>query len=167
MENGSSRFGTGFALLTLLVIGILFYLYVTNYFESARNPNREVSVQGSERSLVLQQSRDGHYRVSGLIDGYPVTFMLDTGASDIALSEGLATQIGLEKGMRGQAYTANGVTAQWTTTINEINIGGLLMKNVRASILPNMDDEVLLGMDYLRHFHWQQQQGELILTPLP
>ncbi|MBV7434458.1 TIGR02281 family clan AA aspartic protease [Cardiobacteriaceae bacterium TAE3-ERU3] len=167
MSNGTSRFGTGFALLTLLLMGILFYFYVSGYFEKGRNPNQRVEVlNDGDRSLVLKQSYDGHYRVSGLINGHPVVFFIDTGSSDIALNEELANEIGLRKGHQGKAYTANGVTEQWSTVIDEINIGGLVMDDVRASILPNMDDEVLLGMDYLRHFHWRQEQGELVLTPI-
>ena len=167
MSNGTSRFGTSFAVLTLLLMGILFYFYVSDYFAKGRNPNQRIEVlDDGDRSLVLKQSYDGHYRVSGLINGHPVVFFVDTGSSDIALSESLANDIGLRKGAKGTAYTANGVTDQWMTNIDEINIGGLVMGNVRASILPNMDDEVLLGMEYLRHFYWRQEQGELILTPI-
>ena len=168
MSNTTSRFGTGFALLTLLCVGVLFYFFMTDYFDKERNPNQRIEVLNNQddRSLVLKQSYDGHYRVSGLINGYPVVFFVDTGSSDIALNEALADEIGLRKGYQGTAYTANGVTKQWSTVIDEINIGGLVMNNIRASILPNMDDEVLLGMEYLRHFYWRQEQGELILTAI-
>lgn len=168
MSNTTSRFGTGFALLTLLFMGVLFYFFMTDYFEKGRNPNQHIEELNDygDASLVLKQSYDGHYRVGGLINGYPVVFFIDTGSSDIALNEALADEIGLRKGHQGKAYTANGVTEQWSTEIAEINIGGLVMDNIRASILPNMDDEVLLGMEYLRHFHWRQEQGELILTPI-
>lgn len=162
MRKTGTQFGTGFALLTLLLLAVLFYFYLIDYF----NPNQKVEFDGASQSLLLRQSYDGHYRVSGTINGYPVVFMLDTGASGIALSARLAEKIGLRKGNKGRSYTANGVTEEWATRLATIEIGGLVMHDVGAAILPNMDDEVLLGMSYLRHFHWQQRKGELILTPL-
>ncbi|UJF24548.1 retroviral-like aspartic protease family protein [Suttonella sp. R2A3] len=159
-----NAFGTGFALITLLGLAVLFYFYTTDYFSKAHNPNQNVMINQSSGELVLQVSQDGHYRVDGLINGYPVVFMLDTGASGVALNEALAKKIGLEKGMRGQSSTANGLTHNWITHIDLLDMGGIQVRDVRASILPNMDDEVLLGMNVLGQLNIQQSNGELRLS---
>ena len=147
---------TTFAILTLLGLAVLFYLYVARYFEAGKP-----EAVGSGNTLVLRQARDGHYYAGGTINGTRVRFMVDTGASSVALSESLAREIGLPFGAKVQGQTANGVTDQWLTTIDEIAIGEVALKQVPAAILPNMDDEdVLLGMSFLHHFDWQRRDGE-------
>lgn len=149
---------TVFALLTFLCLGALFYLYVDGYFA------RDARVSRADgTTLVLRAARDGHFYADGTINGYAVRFMVDTGATSVALSERLAREIGLPFGAKTQGSTANGMTEQWLTRIEAVEIGGVRVEDVRAAILPNMDDEVLLGMSFLRHFDWQQRGGELQL----
>lgn len=149
---------TTFAVLTFLCLATLFYLFVQRYFDH----DGQVRAEGND-ALLLRVARDGHFYASGMINGHPVRFMVDTGATSVALSEDLARQIGLPFGAKTEGYTANGMTEQWLTTIDEIDIGGVRLQRVAAAILPNMDEEVLLGMSFLRHFDWQQQGGELRL----
>ena len=149
---------TTFAVLTLLGLAVLFFVFVARDFEQER-----VVASGDGRALVLGEARDGHYYARGTINGYEVRFMVDTGATSVALSEALAREIGLPFGAKTQGNTANGVTEQWLTTIDEIAIAGVTLRRVPAAILPNMDEDVLLGMSFLRHFDWQQRNGELQL----
>lgn len=157
MHSGRSS-GTFFALLTLFLFAVLFYLYVDDYFDSGAQ-----LLEGG--TLVLRESRDGHFYADGSINGHPVRFMVDTGATSVALSEGLARKIGLRFGAKSEGMTANGPTEQWLTVIDDITIGDVGMSRIPAAILPNMDDDVLLGMAFLRHFDWQQKNGELQLSP--
>lgn len=160
MTHSDKSSGTVFALLTLLLGCVLFYWYVTDYFSE----NARVSATDGQ-VLVLKQSRDGHYYANGRINGYEVRFMVDTGATSVALSEKLAREIGLRFGAKSEGMTANGVTTQWLTSIDHLEIAGVGMRGVPAAILPNMDDDVLLGMSFLRHFEWQQRDGRLQLSP--
>ncbi len=62
--------------------------------------------------------------------------------------------------------TANGVVDTWSTRLDRVDLGGLLMRQVPASVLPNMPGgEVLLGMSYLRHLELIQRGDTLILRP--
>lgn len=160
MTHPGKSSGTVFALLTLLLFGTLFYLYLVDYFD-----NDSQVISAGNGALLLKQARDGHYYANGTINGHKVLFMVDTGASAVALSEKLARDIGLRFGAKSEGMTANGVTEQWLTSIGEISIGEVRVEKVPAAILPNMDDEVLLGMSFLRHFDWQQRDGELQLMP--
>lgn len=150
---------TTFAVLTFLGLAVLFYLFVDRHFNDAGR----VVAEGGD-TLVLREAQDGHFYAAGAINGYAVRFMVDTGATSVALSEALAREIGLEFGMKGEGSTANGITEQWLSRIDEIDIGGVRVRNVQAAILPNMDEDVLLGMSFLRHFDWQQRGGELRLS---
>ncbi|MDO5090418.1 MAG: retropepsin-like aspartic protease [Cardiobacteriaceae bacterium] len=159
MTHSGKSSGTFFALLTLFLFAVLFYLYVDDYFDSGA----KFSQTGD--TLLLRAARDGHFYADGSINGHPVRFMVDTGATSVALSEGLARQIGLAFGAKGEGMTANGLTEQWLTVIDDLRIGEVGMARIPAAILPNMDDDVLLGMAFLRHFDWQQKDGELRLSP--
>ncbi|PIE82055.1 MAG: TIGR02281 family clan AA aspartic protease [Cardiobacteriales bacterium] len=162
-EYSGKSYGTTFAIIAFLMLGVLFYLYSDRYFARDYNPNQTVSFNDDELHLAV--SGDGHYRVSGFINQQPVLFLLDTGASGIALSEELALRLHLPKGSKVQSMTANGSTDGWMTSLSTITIGGVTINNMPATILPNIDNEILLGMSYLRHFDWHHADGELILKP--
>jgi aspartyl protease family protein len=134
------------------------------------NPNQNPqSYEGSDgfREVVLQQNRQGHYVTSGAINGVPVTFLLDTGATDVAIPSRIADLAGLIPGTTSQAYTANGVINVFATTINELSIGTIALRNVSASIASNMPGEtILLGMSALRQVEFSQRGSTLTLRHL-
>jgi aspartyl protease family protein len=102
----------------------------------------------------------------GSINGVAVTFLLDTGATYVAVSSGLADKAGLQRGMQAQSRTANGVVRSWLTRIDQMQLGPIEMRDVKATILPSMpDDEVLLGMSFIKHLTLKQQGGELVILP--
>ena len=92
-------------------------------------------------------------------------FMLDTGATGVALSESLARRLGVTGRGSGQVSTANGVTQAQLAQLDVLAFGGWTFEDVPAFIMPQMDDEVLLGMQVLRHFRWHQEAGVLRLQP--
>jgi len=150
------------ALLTLFFVGVL---------ERRENPNSNpggrVSEQGV-REVVLERNAQGHYVASGTINGYPVVFLLDTGATDVAVSEALADRLGLEKRGGAFSHTANGVVAVWQTTLDRVKLGVIELRNVRATILPDLKpaDQVLLGMSFLKKLELIQRDGVLTLRQL-
>lgn len=149
----------------------LLTLFFQDRLERQFNPNRDpvsmTTVSGA-RQVELLRNRQGHYVMSGAIDGQDAVFLLDTGATDVVMSEELARRAGLEPGTRSLAMTANGTVAVFATTIDELQLGDILLQDVRASINPAMSgNTVLLGMSALRHIEFTQRGDTLTLRYVP
>lgn len=150
----------------VLLIGAMWWAF-DGYLDRKHNPNRDLRTgpQAAER-VVLESGPGGHYAVPGQINGRPVKFLVDTGASHVAVPAALAGDLGLERGRRMQVTTAAGRTTAYDTRIDRIALGGIELRDVRGSINPSMDtDFVLLGMTFLRHLDFRQEGGRLILEP--
>lgn len=160
-ENSDSRVGQ--RMLWLAAIGLLGGL--TLLFSTMDDRGGMVSSVDSNGAtmVVLEQDRSGHYEAEGEINGRAVTFLVDTGATDIALPESVARALGLEFGPRIKVMTAAGPSTAWLTRLDEVNVGGIRRKNVRASITSGEFDGILLGMSFLKHYSLQQQDGKLII----
>ena len=149
----------GLALLTLLFQDVL---------ETRINPNANPVVQqggDGRKQVVLDRNVQGHYVATGQINGAPVTFLLDTGATDVAIPEDLAERLRLERLSGGISQTANGPVAVWQTLLDSVTLGSLKLTDVRASILPSMrgTDKVLLGMSFLKQVEFSQRGDQLVL----
>lgn len=152
---------TYFALIGFGLLSLLFYLYLNDYFANAHNPNRGMAMEHGQ--LVFKASRDGHYRAAGTINGVPVTFLLDTGATGIAVNREIAEKADLKARGSVEVATANGRIRAQLTTIDAIRLAGVTVYNLPATIMPDMDQEVLLGMRFLRKFDWLRENDRLIL----
>ena len=135
------------------------------------NPNASPEILTDERGVqqvVLERNPSGHYVAGGFINGMPVTFLLDTGATDVAISETLADRLRLQRLAGGISQTANGAVAVWRTRLDEVRLGSLSLADIPASILPSMsaDEPVLLGMSFLKQVDFSQRDGQLVLTTL-
>lgn len=148
----------------LLVLGSLTLLF-NGFIDRRDNPNaRLATVEGGSGEVVLQSNRQGHYVAPGRINNQDARFLLDTGATDVSVPEGLAQKAGLEVGPKMMVGTANGVVAVRQTTIDALHLGGITMRNVRANINPHMpEDMVLLGMSFMRELEMTQRDGTLTL----
>lgn len=158
-------------LVACFVIGLAGMAFVFDgLLERQFNPNQtppSYEHTNGLREVVLEQNRQGHYVVSGSINSSPVTFLLDTGATDVAIPASIAQRAGLVAGSQSQAATANGITSIFATTIDELTLGNILLKNVRASIAPNMPGEtILLGMSALRQVEFSQRGQTLTIKHL-
>ncbi|GAA3959304.1 retropepsin-like aspartic protease [Allohahella marinimesophila] len=156
------------------IIGIGLLASVFDVWESKQlNPNQSVSVMhepGQPAQLVLQMNRWGHYVVNGSIEDRPAEFLLDTGATRVTVPESVAERAGLSRMGRSLARTANGTVTVYDTVIDRLEFGGMVLRNVKATINPAMsdDDAVLLGMSALRQFDLRQSLDTLTLSkPLP
>ncbi len=154
----------------LLGLGLL-TLFFDGWLAGQQNPNQQpltrIDGEGAQE-IQLQRNRQGHYVVSGLIDNTRAIFLLDTGATDVVLSEDLARSAGLQRGAAMQAMTANGVVTVYGTVIDELRLGDITLSGVRASINPAMSgDSVLLGMSALRHIEFSQRGDLLTLRYIP
>ncbi len=155
-------FGLGLVLLTMFFDGFL---------DRQSNPNQQPVTRISGDGIIeveLQRNRQGHYVASGTINKARALFLLDTGATDVVMSEDLAASAGLSRGNAMRAMTANGPVTVYSTIIDELRLGDIVLSNVRASINPAMSGEsVLLGMSALRHVEFTQRGDSLTLRYLP
>jgi aspartyl protease family protein len=157
--------------LTMTVIAWLIFLAmlfgVFDYLSSQRNnPNQNIvtTINGLQKEIVLQRNAYGHYVSSGTINGSDVIFLLDTGATDVAIPESVAKKIGLIKGREFMIKTANGNTKAYRTHLNSVAIGDIKRYDLNATILTNIvGDEVLLGMNFLKHFEIIQKGRSLTI----
>jgi aspartyl protease family protein len=157
--------GVMIALCWLVVIGVVTMLF-TGLLEGRHNPNSQVSTDtlGGEIQVHLRQNAMGHYVATGTLNGEPAVFLLDTGATNVAVPVRLAKALKLRRGAAMRSQTANGSVTTYQTRIDEVSLGGIVMHNVRASINPGMDgNEVLLGMSFLRHLELRQRGRTLTL----
>ena len=150
---------------TFAVLGLLWWGFDA-LLERRAHPNAGiVTGPDGDRRLTLEAGPGGHYLVPGEINGATVDFLVDTGASHVAVPAHMAGRLGLTRGRRMQVNTAAGRAVAWDTTIDEIAVGRLRARDIRGSINPNMDsDFVLLGMTFLRHVDMRQRGGRLILS---
>jgi len=149
-------------------LGLLTLLF-SNLLERERNPNQRVlsRVAGDSVEVVLQRNRYGHYVATGRINGEPVEFLVDTGASDVSVPSRLAARLGLVRGAPLTYQTANGTVTGYRTRIDRLALGELVLRDVSASINPAYrENDVLLGMSVLKRLEFTQRGDTLILRPL-
>jgi len=146
------------------LLGLMVWLF-DGLLEQRRHPNHNLAAGPDGPGPVeLEPGPGGQYRAPGRINGERVTFLLDTGASHVAVPGGLADELGLERGPETRVVTASGTATAYHTRIDRIELGGLRVDDVRGSINPAMGgDAVLLGMTFLREVDFSQRDGRLIL----
>ncbi len=109
--------------------------------------------QSNKGSVTLWAEPSGHYFADGWINGVAVRFMVDTGATAIAMNSRVAKRIGLDYkkiGRRGFANTASGIVRTYNLKLNSVKVGGITLYNVDAGVIEgNFPVEVLLGMSFL------------------
>lgn len=116
--------------------------------------------------ISLWADPSGFFYVPGLINGYPVRFLVDTGATTVALSSELAQRIGLDytKGQKGIANTAGGVTQMYGLDLKSVTVGGIKLNNVSAGVILGGHPTVpLLGMSFLGQLDMVREGNRLDL----
>ena len=120
---------------------------------------------GSGTEIRLAAGPGGHFVTSGSINGRAVRFLVDTGATHIAMSETVARSIGLDyaKGERGVANTANGQVVAHRVSLGEVRVGDVTVYNVTATVVPAPMDMVLLGNSFLTRFQMRRDADIMVL----
>ncbi|NRB41652.1 MAG: retroviral-like aspartic protease family protein [Pseudomonadales bacterium] len=130
----------------------------------AQIPSSRILPSG-DIEVTLKSKRNGHYTFIGEINGQPVTFFYDTGASRVAIPVPVANYLELTKGYPSQTHTANGTTTSFSTRLNQIKVGDIELHNIPAGIVKGLEGkQILLGMSFLRHVEISQSNGMLKLT---
>ncbi len=118
-------------------------------------------------TMTVPQGMDGHYRLTLEVNGTPVDFVVDTGATDLVLSEGDARRVGIDPdglAYLSRAQTANGTVPMARVRLDEVRLGGLVDRDVGASVNGGEMRGSLLGMSYLSRFgRIAIENGELTL----
>lgn len=159
-------------LIASFALGLFALTFVfDDLLDRQANPNQLPASSVSDdgiREVMLLQNRQGHYVVGGQINDLPVTFLLDTGATDVAIPADIAREAGLVPGAESRAFTANGAVSVYTTEIDTLVIGNIVLHNIVASITPSMaGNTILLGMSALRQIEFTQRGDRLTLHQLP
>ena len=135
--------------------------------ETLRLGEHAVHVKGGQQAarLQLQADSQGHFVSRGRINGIEVNLLVDTGATFVSLGRSDAKRIGLDytKGERGLTATANGTVPVWRMRLDTVELGGMTMHNVDASVHESELPLVLLGMSFLNRTQWQRDGDKLIL----
>jgi len=166
-DEPAKKIGTTMIAVAWVLVIVILTMVFSGYLDSQYYPNQQVNTQYTntgQREVILQRGRDGHYVATGTINGHRVTFLLDTGATGIAIPEPVANRIGLKRGVPMTVSTANGDITVYDTKIDTVSLGLIEMKNMSASINPHdTDEEILLGMSFLKHLELIQKGDILIL----
>jgi aspartyl protease family protein len=115
-------------------------------------------------TVTLQRGPDGHFHWPGRVNGRPLEFLVDTGATRTALPGRLAEQLRLERGRELRSSTAGGAVRGYEAKVDLQLDGGFVVRQLRVTVLPDLAAP-LLGMDVLSRLRFSQQQGTLRLEP--
>ena len=126
-----------------------------------------VSSSVSARNVVLTKAPNGHFQVEARVDGRRLEFLVDTGASHIALREREAARLGIyprPSDYTVRVSTANGVTKAALVQLRSVEVGDILVRDVSAIVHPDEGLSVnLLGMTFLSRVRWTHERGKLVL----
>ncbi len=119
------------------------------------------------REVPVSRNERGEYRVVGSVNGRQVSFMVDTGANVVALSGNDADRLGIDYRRRGaltRVQTAAGLADAWGLTLDRVEISGILVRNVSATVIEGPHPEpALLGMSWLQRVSLREEAGVMYL----
>jgi aspartyl protease family protein len=117
--------------------------------------------------MGIARGTGGHYWVAGTINNQNAQFLVDTGATSVAMNEGQARRLGIDYRASGtpmMASTASGTAKGWRVTLNSVKLGGVEVLGVEAVVLEGeFPTEILLGMSYLNRVGWREDQGMMYI----
>jgi len=166
-DDPTHKIGKLFVWLTWIMAIVLLMFFFEDELDKQYNPNSQpkVSLNSSgQAEVILKQNMQGHYVVKGGINETSVTFLLDTGATQVSIPAHIADKLQLKSYGSYSVQTANGKVTVYKTKIDQLSIGNIFLYNVAAHINPAMkNDEILLGMSALKQLDFQQTGKQLIL----
>jgi aspartyl protease family protein len=124
--------------------------------------------EGTGTQIVLTAGPGGHFVTGGTINGKSVRFMVDTGATVVAMGESDAERIGLKfrDGPRGVVNTANGQVVVHRAKLDVVRVGDVQVYNVEAIVMPAAMDTILLGNSFLTRFSMKRENDRMTLDRL-
>lgn len=166
----SSRHNLGKSLQQLLIWGMIFLgaVAIAGLWPSLvdNTLGRQMVTDEGTARIEIPRSIDGHYHLRLEIEGTPVRFVVDTGATDMVLSHADAERAGIDTdalAYTGRAQTANGVVPIASVVLDEVRLAGITDRNVRASVNGGEMSISLLGMRYLQRFSRIEIEGDRLI----
>ena len=117
------------------------------------------------KKIILRRGVNGHFFLPVSVNGQESVFMVDTGASSMAINTGMAQAAKVQIVGNIQSRTANGIAHGWTGVAHTVSIGPYNFQGVQVGILPNLVSEPLLGMNVLQNFEIILSGEHMILNP--
>jgi aspartyl protease family protein len=132
---------------------------------------RQVSLaigQSTASEVFIRMARDNQFRLTAYINGTAVPAVIDTGASAVSMSAGIAARLGINYsgGMQGVSHTANGSVRSYSVVLPLVQVGDIALRNVPASVLealPTPNAEVLIGNSFLRYVEMRRDGDTMTL----
>ena len=124
---------------------------------------------GSVQRALLAGDGQGHFAGTGQINGHAMQFLVDTGATTVALGAPEAQRLGLryQGGQKVRMQTANGVVQGWRVRLDAVRVGQLQVEGVDAVVLPHALPHVLLGNSFLRSLQMSRNNEQMVLEKRP
>lgn len=151
--------------------GIWFVIFVGGYLafdnwdviERATGPRQAIVTSEAGTIVDVPRRRDGHYYMELEVNGTPLQFVVDTGATHMVLSQADAQAVGIptdELSFAGRARTANGMVRTAEVRLGTVSLGAIEDRDVRAIVNQGELDTSLLGMSYLQKFGKIEIEGD-------
>jgi aspartyl protease family protein len=143
-----------------VVMGVL-YLLMVQYLKP-----KPVTIT-AQGELVIPKARDGHFYATGTVNGRAVVFMVDTGASLVAVSEAFARSAGVADGVATTFHTANGGMPGRIVQDVPVAVGPIQVSGVRVGVglVGGAEDQALLGQSFLSKFDITMSKEQMVLKP--
>jgi len=166
-NDETQKIGKLFIWFAWIFAAILLFFFFQDALDKQFNPNAQpqmnLTAEG-QAEVTLLQNRQGHYVVQGAINEQSVTFLLDTGATQVSIPAHIAEQLSLKRYGNYRVQTANGSVTVYQTKLDQLSIGNIFLYNVAAHINPAMkSNEILLGMSALKRVEFTQKGKQLTL----
>ncbi|MFN3973465.1 MAG: TIGR02281 family clan AA aspartic protease [Gemmobacter sp.] len=159
----------GFAMRTLVAWGLIFMGVMAGYglWEDIRRTALPTQAAISDGRIEIARAGDGHYHLTLQIAGTPVRFLVDTGATNVVLSQTDARRVGIDPSTLayvGSARTANGTVRTARVQLSDVRLGDIRDDRIPAYVTDGQMEGSLLGMDYLRRFRVEIADNRMVLT---
>ncbi|MFA8440546.1 TIGR02281 family clan AA aspartic protease [Yoonia sp.] len=153
------------AIWALIFVGVIGAYGLWEDISNDVNPRQSII---DDSTIAAPRGNDGHYHLTLEINGAAVDFVVDTGASQVVLSQQDAARIGLDPATldySGNANTANGVVRTAPVILDQVVLGGITDRNIPAVVNGGAMDDSLLGMTYLGLYdRIEISDGRLVLN---
>jgi aspartyl protease family protein len=147
----------------LALVGIVFFAAD----RLTRTPTVVHSAHEGRQEIAIPAARDGHYYLEGAINGVALTFMIDTGATYVAVGEDFARKARLPEGITGYFSTANGTVEGKIVKDQVVEAEGFKVSGLSVAVTPLGGKKGLLGQNFLRRFEVSQSAGVMRLRQAP
>ena len=135
---------------------------IGNTFKTTSDDEKPYSFK---KSVTIKGDTMGMYKTSGQINGKTVEFLVDTGATLVSMSSGLAEQLKIkyEKGKKVQMMTAKGPSIAYVVELNKVKVGDIELYNITGSVSDDMTGRALLGMSFLGKLDMKREGKYMVL----